>query len=102
MSASAKKKLRKEETAVQLTEKQQKQKKEAKKLKVYTTIFVVAIVVVLIAGIIIAGTNFYKNSGIKEKNTVAAVIGDHEINSIEMGYYYSDRSPTSSTLSTTF
>ena len=90
MSASAKKKLRKEETAVQLTEKQQKQQKEAKKLKAYTTTFVVAIVVVLIAGIIIAGTNFYKNSGIKEKNTVAAVIGDHEINSIEMGYYYSD------------
>ena len=90
MSASAKKKLRKEESAVQLTEKQLKEQKETKKLKAYTTIFVVAIVVVLIAGIIIAGTNFYKNSGIKEKNTVAAVIGDHEINSIEMGYYYSD------------
>ena len=90
MSASAKKKLRKEESAVQLTEKQLKQQKEAKKLKVYTTIFVVAIAVVLIAGSIIAGTNFYKNSGIKEKNTVAAVIGDHEINSVELTYYYSD------------
>ena len=90
MSASAKKKLRKEEAAGQLTEKQLKQQKEAKKLKVYTAIFVVAVAVVLIFGIIIAGTNLYKNSGIKEKNTIAAEIGDHEINSVEIGYYYSD------------
>ena len=90
MSASAKKKLRKEESAVQLTEKQLNQQKEAKKLKAYTTIFVVAIVVVLIAGIIIAGTNFYNNSGIKEKNTVAAVVDDYEFNSVEMSYYYVD------------
>ena len=45
MSASAKKKLRKEQNAAQLTEKQLKQQKEAKKLKLYTTIFVVAIAV---------------------------------------------------------
>ena len=83
MSASAKKKLRKEEAAGQLTEKQLKQQKEAKKLKVYTAIFVVAIAVVLIFGIINAGPNLYKNSGIKEKNTIAAEIGDHEINSVE-------------------
>ena len=90
MSASAKKKLRKEENAAQLTEKQLKAQKEAKKLKTYTTIFVIAIAVVLVAGLVIAGTTYFKNSGIKEKNTVAAVIGDHEINSVEMGYYYSD------------
>lgn len=90
MSASAKKKLRKEETAAQLTEKQLKEQKESKKLKTYTTIFIVAIALVLVAGLIIAGTTFYKNSGIKEKNTVAAVIGDHEINGVEMSYYYSD------------
>ena len=90
MSASAKKKLRKEENAAQLTEKQLKEQKEAKKLKLYTTIFVVAIAVVLVAGLIIAGTNFYKNSGIKEKNIVAAQIGEHEINGVEMSYYYTD------------
>ena len=90
MSASAKKKLRKEETAAQLTEKQLKEQKEAKKLKLYTTIFVAAIAVVLVASLIIAGTTFFKNSGIKEKNTVAALIGDHEINSVEMSYYYVD------------
>lgn len=90
MSASAKKKLRKEENAAQLTEKQLKAQKEAKKLKTYTTIFVIAIAVVLVAGLVIAGTTYFKNSGIKEKNTIAAVIGDHEINSVEMSYYYSD------------
>ena len=90
MSASAKKKLRKEESAAQLTEKQLQQKKEAKKLKAYTTVFVVVIALVLIVGIVIAANNIYKNSGIKEKNTVAAVIGDHEINSVEFSYYYSD------------
>lgn len=90
MSASAKKKLRKEENAAQLTEKQLKEQKEAKKLKLYTTIFVVAIAVVLVAGLVIAGTNFYKNSGIKEKNIVAAQIGEHEINGVQMSYYYTD------------
>lgn len=90
MSASAKKKLRKEENAAQLTEKQLKEQKEAKKLKLYTTIFIVAIAVVLVAGLVIGGTTFFKNSGIKEKNTVAAVIGDHELNSVEMSYYFSD------------
>ena len=90
MSAAAKKKLRKEEASAQLTEKQLKAQKEAKKLKIYTTLFVVAIVVVLVAGLVIAGTTMYKNSGIREKNTIAAVIGDHEINSVEMSYYYAD------------
>ena len=66
MSASAKKKLRKEEASAQLTEKQLKAQKEAKKLKIYTTLFVVAIVVVLVAGLVIAGTTMYKNSGIRE------------------------------------
>ena len=90
MSASAKKKLRKEETAAQLTEKQLKEQKETKKLKAYTTVFIAAIAVVLVVALVIAITTFIKSSGIKEKNTVAAVIGDHEINGVEMSYYYSD------------
>ena len=90
MSASAKKKLRKEQTAAQLTEKQLNEQKEIKKLKIYTTVFIAAIAIVLVAGILIAGFNFYKNSGIKEKNTIAATIGDHELNSVELSYYYYD------------
>ena len=90
MSASAKKKLRKEENAVQLTEKQLQAQKEAKKLKAYTTIFVAAIAVVLVVALVIAGTTFYSNSGIKESKTIAAVVDGHEINSVEMSYYYAD------------
>ena len=90
MSASAKKKLRKEQNAAQLTEKQLKEQKEAKKLKIYTAIFVVAIAVVLVAGIIAGGISFYNNSGIVEKNTTAAVVDDHEISSVELSYYYKD------------
>lgn len=90
MSASAKKKLRKEENAAQLTEKQLQEQKEAKKLKAYTTVFVVAIALVLVVALVFAGINFYTNSGIKEKNTVAAEIAGHQINAVEMSYYYSD------------
>ena len=90
MSASAKKKLRKEENAAQLTEKQLTEKKEAKKLKAYTTIFIAAVAVVLVVALVIAAGTFIKNSGLKEKNTIAAVIGDHEINGVEMSYYYTD------------
>ena len=90
MSASAKKKLRKEENAALLTEKQRKEQKEARNLKIYTTIFVVAIAVILVACLAIVGVNYVKNSGIVEKNTVAAVIGDEELNSVELSYYYTD------------
>lgn len=90
MSASAKKKLRKEQASAQLTEKQMNEQKEIKKLKTYTTIFIVAIAIVLVASICIAGFNFVKNSGIKEKNTIAATIGDHKINGVELNYYYAD------------
>ena len=90
MSASAKKKLRKEEQTAQMTEKQLAQQKEAKKLKTVTTIFVVAIVLVLIASLTIAGLNFYKGSGYKEKHAIAAEIGDYQLNGVEMNYYYVD------------
>lgn len=90
MSASAKKKLRKEENAALLTEKQRKERKEARSLKIYTWIFVALIVVILVATLAIVGTNYYRNSGIVEKHTVAAVIDDYEFNSVEMNYYYTD------------
>ena len=90
MSASAKKKLRKEQNAAQLTEKQLKEQKEVKKLKAYTTVFVVAIIAVLVAALVFGGINFYKNSGVVEKNTVAATVNDEKINSVVMSYYYND------------
>ena len=90
MSASAKKKLRKEQNASMLTEKQLKEQKETKKLKLYTSIFLIAIVVVLVAALVFTGVNFYKNSGFVEKHTVAAVVSGEELNSVQLSYYYND------------
>lgn len=90
MSASAKKKLRKEQSSAQLTEKQLKEQQETKKLKAYTAVFIVAIIAVLIAALVFAGINIYKNSGVVEKNTVAATVNDEEINSVVLSYYYTD------------
>ena len=47
MSASSKKKLRKELEAVKLTEKQQTAQREAKKLNLYTKLFVAVMVAIL-------------------------------------------------------
>lgn len=90
MSASSKKKLRKELNAAALTEKQQKAQAEAKKLKVSTTIFVIVMVVVLIAALTVMAINAVRGSGIIEKNTVALTVGEHEINAVEMNYYFND------------
>ena len=50
MSASSKKKLRKEEQMAKLTERQMAEQKEAKKLKTNSIIFTVAIGLVLVIG----------------------------------------------------
>ena len=90
MSASSKKKLRKEQNAAQLTEKQQQAQKEAKKLKITTTVFVALILAIVVAFAAILIVNVVKNSGVAEKNTVAATIGEHELSSVELNYYYND------------
>ena len=90
MSASDKKKLRKEAAAAKLTEKQEAERKEAKKLKTYSTIFGVVIAVMLVFAIVFAVTQTVNNSGILERNTVAVTVGDQEISSAEMNIYYID------------
>lgn len=90
MSASNKKKLRKEQEAAILTEKQLKEKSEAKKLKVYTITFaVIMLLVVCIAVGTIAYTSISK-TGVFQKYTVAATINEHELSSVDLGYYYVD------------
>ncbi len=90
MSASDKKKLRKEQVAAQMTEKQRQQQKEDKKLKIYTVTFITALFLVacLAIGITIAKT--ITTNGNAERKTIAATVGGHEINTVEMAYYYSD------------
>lgn len=90
MSASDKKKLRKEQKAAMLTERQKQEQAEAKKLKAYTIGFVaimLAIVCIVVGIVTVRGV---KNAGLAEKSTIAAVIGDRELNSVEFNYYYND------------
>jgi len=90
MSASNKKKLRKELAAASLTQKQQKELAEAKKLKRMSTIFVVAMLAVALIAASILAVRAVNNTGVIDRNTIAATTGKHELNSIQMNYYYTD------------
>lgn len=90
MSASSKKKLRKEQESAKLTERQVAAQKEAKKTKIYTIAFIAVLVALLVIAIVVGANQTIRSSGIREKNTVAMTVGDHEINSVEMNYFYID------------
>ena len=90
MSASDKKKLRKELAAAQLTERQRQEQAEAKKLKRITTAFVAIMLVVALAATSVLGIRAVNNSGVIDRNTIAAITGKHELNSVQMNYYLSD------------
>ncbi|MBQ7345987.1 MAG: peptidylprolyl isomerase [Oscillospiraceae bacterium] len=88
MSASSKKKLRKEQKAAAMTQRQKAAKKEATKLKVYTwTFWIVMILIVgLVAGIALSGP---VNVMIERMGT-SIVVGDHNISHTELNYFYID------------
>lgn len=90
MSASDKKKLRKEQENEMLTARQKQEQAEAKKLKTYTIAFVSVIILVAVIAIGSLIFNGITQSGIVEKNTVAATIGEEKLNSVEFSYYYND------------
>ena len=90
MSASSKKKLRKEQEAAKMTEKQLAAQKEAKKNRLYTTLFVVTMAAILAIALIVGVTQAVTNSGVRQKNTTALTVGDHELNSVEMNYFFMD------------
>ena len=90
MSASSKKKLRKEQEAAKLTDKQLSEQKEAKKTKLYTIAFVAVMTALLVVAICVGVNQVINNSGIREKNTIAYTVGDHKINNVEMNYFYLD------------
>ena len=89
MSASDKKRLRKEQAVDMLTEKQRQEKADAKKLKVYTIAFVSTMVLIACIALGILGVRAVNQSGVIQKNTIAATIGDRELNTVEMNYYFS-------------
>lgn len=90
MSSSSKKKLRKEQDAVKLTEKQLNAQKEAKKVSLYTTIFVLAMILVLITAIVVGVNQVITNNGVRERRTVAVTVNDHELSNAELNYFYMD------------
>lgn len=90
MSASSKKKLRKELASQQLTEKQRTEQKEAKKLKVYTIVFIAVIALVVVSALGIVISRQVTTSGMVERGTQAVKIGERTLNSAELSYYYVD------------
>ena len=90
MSASSKKKLRREQEVAKLTERQQTEKAEAKKLNIYTTLFVAILAVMLVVAVTVGVTNTIKTSGIRERSTTAVTVGTHELSNAELNYFYID------------
>ena len=90
MSASDKKKLRKEQATNMLTERQRQEQAEAKKLKAYTITFTAIMICIVVAVLGVLAVRTVNNSGVIQKNTLAATIGDKELNSVEFSYYYTD------------
>ncbi|MGN0998305.1 MAG: peptidylprolyl isomerase [Faecousia sp.] len=88
MSASSKKKLRKEQNAAALTEKQQKELKEAKKLKTYTMTFIV--VMVLVVAIVVGILVRTPINAMLIRGTDAVTIGNHTLDTADLSYYYVD------------
>lgn len=88
MSASDKKKLRKEANAAAMTEKQLAEAKEAKKLKAYTLTFVIAMVLVVV---IVLGTVLTPVvMGVIHRNTKAVTVGNHTLSTADLSYFYID------------
>lgn len=90
MSSSSKKKLRKEHNTEILTERQKQAKAEAKKTKLLTISFVVIIALVVAVFVGSMVMNLINKTGIIEKNTIAATVGSHKLNSVTMNYFYVD------------
>ena len=86
MSASSKKKLRKEANAAAMTEKQLLEQKESKKLRLYTGLFAAAIAVMIV--VVIASRVI--SSGIIPRSTTALTVGGTKISAAELNHYYID------------
>ncbi|MGM9661141.1 MAG: peptidylprolyl isomerase [Faecousia sp.] len=90
MSASSKKKLRKEQEAGKLTQKQLAAQKEASTTRLYTIGFVVVLILLLAVAVFVGVRQSIKNSGYYEKRTTAVQIGDHAVSNAELNYYFID------------
>ncbi len=89
MSASKKKKLRSEDSG-KLTERQIAEQKEAKKIKLYSIAFAVVLVAMVVVAAVVGVNRSIEASGVHQKNTIAATVGEHQISNAELSYYYID------------
>lgn len=90
MSSSSKKKLRKEQAAEGLTQKQLDAQKEAKSLKKQTLLFIVVLAIIVCTAAATLIVRGYRNSGIRERSTVAVTVNEHSLSTAEFNYYYID------------
>ena len=90
MSASSKKKLRKEQGAEKLTEKQLAARKEASTTRLYTIAFTAVLVLFLVIAAFVGVRQTIKNTGYREKHATALQIGEHAISNAELNYYFID------------
>ena len=88
MSASSKKKLRREQNIEVMTERQKKERSEAKKLKAMTVTFVVTLIAIVCIFLGSIGWNLVTTNGLIEKATIALTVGDHKLNSVTMNYFF--------------
>ena len=86
MSASSKKKLRKEQEAAAMTEKQLQEQKESRKLRLYTGLFTAAIAVMIV--VVIASR--VVSSGFIPRSTTALTVGGTKVSAAELNHYYID------------
>ena len=89
MSAS-KKKTPRSDNPQKLTERQLAEQKETKKVQLYSIAFVVVMVVLVAVALIVGINRSIQASGVHEKKTVAATVGEHQISNAELSYYYID------------
>lgn len=90
MSASNKKKLRKELNSDALTAKQRAKKKEDRTLKAYSISFICIMLAVVLTAASVLTVNGIRKSGILEKKTIAAVVNGKELNTVEFNYFFRD------------
>ena len=90
MSASSKKKLRKEQDTEKLTQKQLDARKEASTTRLYTIAFTVVLAALLVVAIFVGVNQAIKNTGYREKHTTAMQIGSHTVSNAELNYYFID------------
>ena len=88
MSASNQKKIRKQEREVYRSERERQEALEAQKLRKQTIAFVV--VIALCLSIFLGSFLVSPIKNVIYKNTLAVTVGDHELTSVDVNYFYVD------------